>query len=494
MPVAAFIMLFAILVSALIGFLAAKLRVKALRADTYIVAGRALGTLVYFLNTAAAVYSGYTFLGGAGYSYSYGAAAIFIWATSLLGYVIGYIIAPYIWSVAKKNNLLTFSDYIMWRYESRLLMLLAAVISVIFNIPYVQMQIRSVSILLDVCAEGTIPAVHIATLSFILIVLYVSLGGMVSVAFTNVFFGTLMLATMFGGSLAVILKYFGGLPGLYRAVEATSPVYLTLGLRSETWFISTTIGTALNFWVWSTRVQLLYTAKDVKVLRKSMALLSWYIILGTVWVTHIGLVALALGLKLKHPDYAFVEIVNLAYGSVALGLVAAGGAAASLSTAAAILLDQASTTTKNIIEILIKKDFNEKRLVTTTRILVLILGIIATILTYIMPALLVDLYLLSASGVLQLFPALVVGIFWRGLSKYEIIPGLLVGEIVVISLYLQKQEPYGITTMMWGLLANIAIILIVYITRRTSKCGIYRCSYLNVNQVYFREKTSKLPT
>ena len=78
MPVAAFIMLFAILVSALIGFLAAKLRVKALRADTYIVAGRALGTLVYFLNTAAAVYSGYTFLGGAGYSYSYGAAAIFI--------------------------------------------------------------------------------------------------------------------------------------------------------------------------------------------------------------------------------------------------------------------------------------------------------------------------------------------------------------------------------------------------------------------------------
>jgi len=206
--VAVAIMLSAILASAVLGFIAAKLKVKALRADTYIVAGRALGTLVYFLNAAAAIYSGYTFLGGAGYSYKYGATAIFMWATSLLGYVVGYVIAPYIWSVAKRNNLLTFSDYIMWRYKSRVLMVLAAVISIVFNIPYVQMQIKSVSILLGISSGDLIPALHVAVLSFLLVVLYVFLGGMISVAITNVFFGALMLITMFGGSLAVILKYF----------------------------------------------------------------------------------------------------------------------------------------------------------------------------------------------------------------------------------------------------------------------------------------------
>lgn len=469
MTQALLIMLGTIIASAIIGFLAAKLKFRAMRADTYIVAGRALGTVVYFLNTAAAIYSGYTFLGGAGYSYKFGAVAIFMWATSLLGYMIGYVVAPYIWSVAKRNNLLTFSDFINWRYQSRVLMLLAALISVVFNIPYVQMQIRSVSILLDASAQGAIPGIHLAAVAFILVVLYVFLGGMISVSITNVFFGALMLVTMLGGSLAVVLKYFGGLPGLYSAVASTSPEHLTLGLKPIPWFIGTIIGTSLNFWVWSTRVQLLYTARDVRVLRRGMALLSWYIILGTVWITHVGLAALALGLKLKDADYAFIEVVNLAYGQVALGLVAAGGAAASLSTAAAILLDQASTTARNILSPLIKRELDDRELIFSTRVLVLVLGIISTILAYTSPALLVDLYLLSASGVLQLFPALIMGIYWGSLSKYEVIPGLVVGELAVIALYALKMEPLGIPGMIWGLIVNLATLSTIYALRKTMK-------------------------
>ena len=469
MSQALLIMLGTIIASAIIGFLAAKLKFRAMRADTYIVAGRALGTVVYFLNTAAAIYSGYTFLGGAGYSYKFGAVAIFMWATSLLGYMIGYVVAPYIWSVAKRNNLLTFSDFINWRYQSRVLMLLAALISVVFNIPYVQMQIKSVSILLDASAQGAIPGIHLAAVAFILVVLYVFLGGMISVSITNVFFGALMLVTMLGGSLAVILKYFGGLPGLYSAVASTSPIHLTLGLKPIPWFIGTIIGTSLNFWVWSTRVQLLYTARDVRVLRRGMALLSWYIILGTVWITHVGLAALALGLKLKDADYAFIEVVNLAYGQVALGLVAAGGVAASLSTAAAILLDQASTTARNILSPLIKRELDDRELVFTTRVLVLVLGIISTILAYTSPALLVDLYLLSASGVLQLFPALIMGIYWGSLSKYEVISGLVVGELAVLALYALKMEPLGIPGMIWGLIVNLATLTTIYALRKTMK-------------------------
>jgi SSS family solute:Na+ symporter len=200
-----------------------------------------------------------------------------------------------------------------------------------------------------------------------------------------------------------------------------------------------------------------------------MALLSWYIILGTVWITHVGLVALALGLKLKDADYAFIEVVNLAYGQVALGLVAAGGAAASLSTAAAILLDQASTTARNILSPLIKRELDDRELVFTTRVLVLVLGIISTILAYTSPALLVDLYLLSASGVLQLFPALIMGIYWGSLSKYEAIPGLVVGELAVIALYALKMEPLGIPGMIWGLIVNLATLSTIYALRKTMK-------------------------
>jgi len=466
------IVFFVIAMSVFIGVLVSRLKVRILRADTYMVAGRTLGTLVFFLNSAAVIYSGYTFLGTAGYSYKYGAATIFVWGTSLLGYVVGYLVAPRVWSLAKKHNLLTLSDFIMWRYNSKALMILAAIISVVFQIPYVQLQIQAVSIIIDTTSYGSLPSLHLSVIVFGLVILYVFLGGMMSIALTNVFLGALMLATMFGGSWAIILKYFGGLPGLYEAVSSVSPAHLTLpgpgGLRPETWFISSVIGTGIGFWCWSQRVQTLFTAKDVKVIKKGMVLNSWYLVLGSLWVTHMGLVALALGTQLRGSDYAFITLISEAFGPLMLGFVAAGGAAASLSTAAGLLLDQASTISRNLIQQVFRNRLSDKELVTLTRVAVVGLGIVSTILAYTSPALLVDLLLMGYAGVTQLFPGLFIGIFWRDLQKYEVLSGLLVGELTVLVMNAYwGLEPFSIHLIIWGLTTNLATVLITYVARKT---------------------------
>ena len=469
--VASSIVFSVIAISVIIGLIVSRLKLRVLRADTYIVAGRTLGTLVFFLNSAAVIYSGYTFLGAAGYSYKYGAATMFIWGTSLLGYTVGYLIAPRVWSLAKKHNLLTLSDFIMWRYNSKTLMVLAAVISVIFQIPYVQLQIQAISIIIDTASYGLLPSLHLSVVVFGLVILYVFLGGMTSIALTNVFLGALMLVTMFGGSWAIILKYFGGLPGLYEAVSSVSPAHLTLpgpgSLRPEAWFISSVIGTGIGFWCWSQRVQTLFTAKDVKVIKKGMVLNSWYLILGSLWVTHMGLVALALGTKLRGSDYAFITLVGEAFGPAVLGLVAAGGIAASLSTAAGLLLDQASTISRNLIQQVFKNRLGDKELITLTRVAVVGLGIISTILAYLSPALLVDLLLMGYAGVTQLFPGLFIGIFWRDLKKYEVLSGLVAGELTVFLMAARwGQEPFNIHLIVWGLVTNLAVLLATYALRK----------------------------
>jgi SSS family solute:Na+ symporter len=470
--IASSIVFFVIAMSVFIGVLVSRLRVKVLRADTYIVAGRTLGTLVFFLNSAAVIYSGYTFLGTAGYSFKYGAATIFVWGTSLLGYVVGYLIAPRVWSLAKRHNLLTLSDFIMWRYNSKALMILAAVISVVFQIPYVQLQIQAVSIIIDTTSYGSLPSLHLSVIVFGLVILYVFLGGMMSIALTNVFLGALMLVAMFGGSWAIILKYFGGLPGLYEAVSSVSPAHLTLpgpgGSRPEAWFISSVIGTGIGFWCWSQRVQTLFTAKDVKVIKKGMVLNSWYLILGSLWVTHMGLVALALGTQLKSSDYAFITLVSEAFGPVMLGFVAAGGVAASLSTAASLLLDQASTISRNLIQQVLRNRLSDKGLINLTRVAVVGLGIVSTILAYTSSALLVDLLLMGYAGATQLFPGLFIGIFWKDLQKYEVLSGLLVGELTVLVMNAYwGLEPFSIHLAMWGLAANLATLVITYAVRKT---------------------------
>ncbi|MEM0014853.1 MAG: sodium:solute symporter family protein [Zestosphaera sp.] len=474
--IASSIVLSVIFISVAIGLITSRLRLKTLRADTYIVAGRTLGTIVFFLNSAAVIYSGYTFLGTAGYSYTYGAATMFAWGTSLLGYVAGYLLAPRVWSLAKKHNLMTLSDFIMWRYDSKLLMVLAAIVSIVFQIPYVQLQIQAVSIILDTVSYGMLPSLHLSVAVLGLVILYVFLGGMVSIALTNVFLGAIMLVTMFGGSWALILKYFGGLPGLYDAVASVSPAHLTLpgpgGLRPETWFISSVVGTGLGFWCWSQRVQTLFTAKDVKVLKKGMVLNSWYLILGSLWVTHMGLVALALGIKLRSSDYAFLNLVGLSFGPSVLGLIAAGGAAASLSTAAGILLDQASTISRNLIQQVFKPKIGDKELINITRVAVAGLGVVSTILAYTSPALLVDLLLVGYAGVAQLLPGLFIGIFWKSLRKHEVTSGLIAGELTVLGIfalmryYGWKLEPLGIHGIVWGLASNLLVITLVHCARR----------------------------
>lgn len=479
--IASSIVFLVISVSVIIGLLVSRLKLRTLRADTYIVAGRTLGTVVFFLNSAAVIYSGYTFLGTAGYSYSYGAATMFVWGTSLLGYMTGYILAPYVWSLAKKHNLLTLSDFIMWRYNSKLLMIIAAIISIVFQIPYVQLQIQAVSIIVDTVSYGALPALHMSVVVFGLVILYVFLGGMVSIALTNVFLGALMLVTMFGGSWAIILKYFGGLPGLYEAVASVSPAHLTLpgpqGLRPEAWFVSSVIGTGLGFWCWSQRVQTLFTAKDVKVIKKGMVLNSWYLILGSLWVTHMGLVALALSVSLRSSDYAFISLVGMTFGPVVLGLIAAGGAAASLSTAAGLLLDQASTVSRNLIQQTFRSGISDRGLIAITRTAVIGLGIISTILAYLSPTLLVDLLLIGYAGVTQLLPALFIGIFWKSLKKHEVLSGLIAGETTVLIIFVLmryygwKLEPLGVHSIIWGLTVNLLALTLAYYVRKGFSSG-----------------------
>ncbi len=55
-----------IIISAIVGVLAYKLKIKVLRLDTYMVTGRGLALIVTFLNMAAVIYSTFAFLGAAG--------------------------------------------------------------------------------------------------------------------------------------------------------------------------------------------------------------------------------------------------------------------------------------------------------------------------------------------------------------------------------------------------------------------------------------------
>ncbi len=448
-----------------IGVLAYRYRVKTLRVDTYIVAGRTLGFLVTFLNMAAVIYSGFAFLGASGWAYAFGAPVLYIWIYGALAYTFAFFFAPRIWETARGQGLLTQADFFMWRYGSKVLMVLVALVGITFNIPYGQLQILTTKYVLDLSTYGTLPTLHVAVLSFVITMIYVFLGGMVSVAITNVFLGSIMLAAMLGGGLSLIAYYFGGLPGLFTAVESVKPEHAYLwaatGRNSVQWVVTAAVGCGLGFWVWPQLAQMVFPAKDSKVLRRSIVMSSWYHVLGIIWASLTGLVALGIGMKLAVADHAFLALVRDTFGPVALGFIGAAGMAAALSSAAGIILTQASLLARNIYQGWLKPTATEKEVIQVSRIGVLIFTLISVLLAYTAPAYIVYLLLVGYTGITQMFPGWVLGSVWKWVTKEGVLAGLVVGLIVGVLMCFVWPDYLGIHSIIWGLMFNLPITLIV---------------------------------
>src|SRR5687767_2716554 len=120
------------------------------------------------------------------------------------------------------------------------------------------------------------------------------------------------------------------------------------------------------------------------------------------------------------------EIAGLPY--VVSGLVAAGGLAAALSTADGLLLTIANALSHDLYYKMLDPNASTARRVTTSKILLLVVAIIAAWVTSYKPGNILFLvgaaFSLAASA---FFPALVLGIFWKRANKWGAIIGMAAG-------------------------------------------------------------------
>jgi cation/acetate symporter len=117
--------------------------------------------------------------------------------------------------------------------------------------------------------------------------------------------------------------------------------------------------------------------------------------------------------------------------------VAAGGLAAALSTADGLLLTIANALSHDLYYKMIDPNASTARRVTISKVLLLFVALLAAYVTAQKPGDILFLvgaaFSLAASA---LFPALVLGVFWKRASKWGAISGMLVGLTVCIYYYL----------------------------------------------------------
>ena len=173
------------------------------------------------------------------------------------------------------------------------------------------------------------------------------------------------------------------------------------------------------------------------------------------------------------------EISGLPY--VISGLVAAGGLAAALSTADGLLLTIANALSHDLYYKMIDPHASTQRRVTLSKILLLVVALIAAYVASQKPADI--LFLVSAAfsfAAAAFFPALVLGIFWKRATKWGGILGMIAGISITVY-YMATTQPwmrglFGVTSPIadhiwfgispisagiWGVPLGFAVIIIV---------------------------------
>ena len=120
------------------------------------------------------------------------------------------------------------------------------------------------------------------------------------------------------------------------------------------------------------------------------------------------------------------EIAGLPY--VISGLIAAGGLAAALSTADSLLLTISNTLSHDIYYKILTPATSTQKRVTISKLLLLVVGLIAAYVASLKPADILSLVGAAFSlGASSLFPALVFGAFWKRANQQGALAGIVTG-------------------------------------------------------------------
>ncbi|MBI2970251.1 MAG: hypothetical protein HYY36_05870, partial [Gammaproteobacteria bacterium] len=310
----------------------------------------------------------------------------------------------------------------------------------------------------------------------LIMVIYGTLGGMRAVAWTDVVQGGVMMLGFL--LLYVVLVYqFGPLSAATdRLAASPDPVIMRKvlppdgdGLRE---WLSYILMVGMGAALYPQAIQRIYAAGSERVLRRSFAVMVFLPFI-TVWIAVVaGIYGAAYipGLEGAGADQVLTRLFrrvqeDSVFGYGLIVILFAAVISAIMSTADSALLSISSMLTKDIYGRFIGRGSTESHL---TRLGKIASWCLIGVLIWLAIALkdrasLIDLLDRKFDLLVQLVPAFMLGLRWRGLRAAATLAGLLTGLLLAIGLivlpldFVRDGKVWGLHPGLFGLVANLAV-------------------------------------
>ncbi len=438
--------------------------------DFYL-AGRGMGGFVLFLTLYATQYSGNTMIGFSGRAYRQGFTSLV--TITFMCAIIGlyFIYAPKLHDLSKKYNFITLGDFIYHRFKSFHLTLIISLISIVALGNYILTNLKAIGYIVEGATGGQVSFVNAIIILSVIMVIYETLGGMRSVAWTDMLQGILLL---FGVLIIffIINFQYGGINAISSKLQELRPDFWNPPDWSEKrLWLSTILIVSIGVSVYPHAIQRIYSAKNSSTLRKSLQIMVFMPFVTTFFMVIVGMVGASQVEGLNRIDSEQISILllldlaeKIPEISWLLVLFLSATIAAIMSTVDSALLAISSMVTKDIYG-KTKKHLSQSHLLLFGKLTSWVVMFIAVVMAINLPQTIWQLFQIKLELLCQIAPAIFLGIHIKSLSYKSILIGIYVGTIVSLGFMVGNWlgmslpiKPLGIHAGLWGLIINLLII------------------------------------
>jgi len=163
------------------------------------------------------------------------------------------------------------------------------------------------------------------------------------------------------------------------------------------------------------------------------------------------------------PEMVYLVLSAEYFDPVTYGLLVGGVFAAILSTADSQLLVVASTVVRDLVgQVLLGgAGMGERQELALSRVVVVAAGLVAMVLAFLAKDLVFWLVLFAWGGLgASLGPPLILGLYWRGMSRAGAIGGMVTGTAVTIGWKLWLKEPTGLYELIPAFFGSLVVVVV----------------------------------
>ncbi len=442
----------------------------------FFLANRAVGGFVSALTYSATTYSAFMMIGLAGLTYLNGVGALGYELTYLCGIFMMVFFLPRFWLAGKKWGYISPMELLTDRYQSKAVGAAAAILALIFLVPYAAAQFLGIGLLLNGISQGAIPVLAGIIIAVIINIIWSNIAGMRSVAWTDAFQALIMLVTSII-ALGIVVSYLGGFGAFFSRLETETPGLLTVPAANGAWSINMFIGFALPWFFFlitnpqvSQRLFIPRSVRAMKIMVGGFFIFGFiYTMISILW----GFSTVLLVPGLKVGDQATPTLLSQPFIPTGVAIVVMIGIlGAAISTVDSIMLTLSSVWARDIYKAYINPRASEERELRVGQWVIPVMSIIAFVFAWFawtqssFNFLIAPLSAAASSGLLMVVPTIFGAFFWRRATAAGAISSIAAGAVVVLFFQVTNLKPLGWYPGTWGFVVCTVVFIVASLATR----------------------------